>query len=120
VAGVLVSDASELARCRRLFDRLENAISHHKREHDSGRYFADDPDEALWAARDKILRDYAGRNFSTQRQDSVTAQMQDLLVTAVEMGCYDAADWIDRSFFRERERWADSPLGPLPSRTFPG
>ena len=42
----------------RLFNRLEAAISHHKKAHlPEGQYFADDPDEALWAARDKILAD---------------------------------------------------------------
>lgn len=37
----------------RLFNRLEAAVSHHKK--DKGKLFADEVDEALWAARDKIL-----------------------------------------------------------------
>jgi hypothetical protein len=41
----------------RAFNRLEAAISHHKRDND----FADLEDEALWHARDKILRDVAER-----------------------------------------------------------
>lgn len=49
----------EKDRLVRLFNRLEAAVSHHKKAHDSGRYFADDPDEALWKAREKILNDYA-------------------------------------------------------------
>jgi hypothetical protein len=46
----------------RLFNRLEAAISHHKKAHDSGQFFADTPDDALWAARDKILRDASEGN----------------------------------------------------------
>jgi len=49
---------SERNRYIRLFNRLEAAVSHHKKAHlPQGRYFADDPDEALWKARDKILKD---------------------------------------------------------------
>ena len=40
----------------RLFNRLEAAISHHKR--DSG--FADANDESLWYARDRILKEASG------------------------------------------------------------
>ena len=51
----LVADRN---RYIRLFNRLEAAVSHHKKAHTpEGRYFADDPDEALWKARDKILTD---------------------------------------------------------------
>src|SRR4051812_43086376 len=53
----------------RLFNRLEAAISHHKKAHDSGRYFADDPDEALWAARDKILRDVGDTSEKERVED---------------------------------------------------
>lgn len=42
----------------RVFNRLEAAISHHKRD-TAG--FATDADEALYAARDRILRDTATR-----------------------------------------------------------
>jgi hypothetical protein len=49
----------------RLFNRLEAAISHHKKAHDSGQFFTDTPDEALWAARDKILKTAASKD---QRQ----------------------------------------------------
>lgn len=41
----------------RLFNRLDAAVGHHKRG--CGANFADDIDEALWAARDRILRDAA-------------------------------------------------------------
>lgn len=47
---------AERDRMRRLFNRLEAAVSHHKRAQDG---FADDYDVALYDARDKILRDYA-------------------------------------------------------------
>jgi hypothetical protein len=40
----------------RLFNRLDAAISHHKRDNQ----FADLEDEALWNARDRILHDAGG------------------------------------------------------------
>lgn len=40
----------------RLFNRVEAAISHHKK---ATATFATDADEALYAARDRILRDAA-------------------------------------------------------------
>jgi len=40
----------------RLFNRLEAAISHHQQAD----RFKDDHDEALYAARERILRDAAG------------------------------------------------------------
>lgn len=43
----------------RLFNRLDAAINHHKRDVEAGG-LADDPDERLWKARDRILRDAAG------------------------------------------------------------
>lgn len=42
---------------RRLFNRLEAAVSHHQR--DAG--FVDRHDEALYHARDQVLRDYHER-----------------------------------------------------------
>lgn len=51
---------NERDRWHRLFNRIEAAISHHKKHTD--RLFADNHDEALYAARDRILRDsYEGR-----------------------------------------------------------
>lgn len=38
-----------------------------------------------------------------QRQDSLKAQMVDVQKMAVEMGCYDACDWITRNFFAKIE-----------------
>lgn len=40
----------------RAFNRLDAAVSHHKRDCQ----FADAEDEALWATRDRILRDLGG------------------------------------------------------------
>lgn len=48
---------AERDRYIRLFNRLEAAISHHRKAHESGQFFADVPDEALWKAQDKILKD---------------------------------------------------------------
>lgn len=48
----------ELARWKRLFNRLEAAIGHHKRAGEE-RFFVDAHDEALYAARDRVLRDAA-------------------------------------------------------------
>lgn len=33
------------------------------------------------------------------RQDSLTDQMKDVYKKAIEMACYDAADWIKNNFF---------------------
>lgn len=44
---------------RRLFNRLEAAVSHHRAA--TGE-FRSGHDEALYVARDKVLRDYAGGN----------------------------------------------------------
>ncbi len=41
---------------QRLFNRLDAAISHHKRDQ-GDTPFASDADERLYAARDRILRD---------------------------------------------------------------
>jgi hypothetical protein len=46
---------------RRLFNRIEAAISHHRR--DKSELFVDDIDERLYAARDRILRDSAEGNW---------------------------------------------------------
>jgi hypothetical protein len=35
-----------------------------------------------------------------QRQDSLTDQMETVLKLATEAGCYDAADWLKRIFFK--------------------
>ncbi len=48
----------ERDRWIRLFNRLEAAVSHHKK--DKSTVFVDEVDEALYAARDHILRDAAG------------------------------------------------------------
>jgi 1,2-phenylacetyl-CoA epoxidase PaaB subunit len=48
---------AERDRWVRLFNRLEAAVSHHKKA--SARRFVDDHDEALYAARDRICRDAA-------------------------------------------------------------
>lgn len=40
----------------RLFNRLDAAINHHKRD---TAQFATDADERLWAARDRIVREAA-------------------------------------------------------------
>lgn len=47
---------AERDRMRRLFNRLEAAISYHKLDKVT---FNDDVDDALYVARDRILRDYA-------------------------------------------------------------
>lgn len=44
-------------------------------------------------------------------QRSVTSQMADVRTWAVEQGMYDAADWIERAFFRigmESPSWGGS------------
>ncbi len=51
-----IATENERDRWIRLFNRLEAAVSHHKRA--TGE-FATDADEALYAARDRILRDAA-------------------------------------------------------------
>lgn len=38
-----------------------------------------------------------------QRQDSLYSQMVSVQGKAVEMGCYDACDWITRNFFAKIE-----------------
>lgn len=40
------------------------------------------------------------------RQDSVSEQMQSVEEAAVQMGCYDAVDWI-------RKRWTDERSTPM-------
>lgn len=45
----------------RLFNRLEAAIAHHKRDTEWAAT-TDDADEALWVARDRIVRDAADRD----------------------------------------------------------
>lgn len=35
---------------------------------------------------------------SPQRQDSLDHQMQDVYAAAVRLGCYAAADWINRAY----------------------
>lgn len=47
---------SDALRMVRLFNRLEAAVSHHKKGHEA--LFVEDPDAALWNARDKILKDF--------------------------------------------------------------
>lgn len=37
-----------------------------------------------------------------QRQDSLDAQMRDVMKKAVEMGCYDAHDWLLRNYLRSQ------------------
>lgn len=48
-------------RMRRYFNRLEAAVSHHRRavEEDGALIGPETWDMALWKVRDKILRDYA-------------------------------------------------------------
>jgi len=48
----------ERDRLQRLFNRLEAAITHHKRDCEASD-IPDTHDEALWAARDRVLRDSA-------------------------------------------------------------
>jgi hypothetical protein len=43
-----------------------------------------------------------------QRQDSLTDQMEEVMRLANRAGCYDAADWIGRRFFPERQKFADA------------
>lgn len=38
--------------------------------------------------------------YPTNRQDSLTDQMETVLNLATEAGCYDAADWLKRVFFK--------------------
>lgn len=47
---------AERDRVRRLYNRLEAAVAHHKR--DKG-IFYDHVDEALYAAAKRVLKDYA-------------------------------------------------------------
>lgn len=42
----------------RILNRLDGAINHHQAAHQSGRFFSDLPDDALWKARDKIMSDW--------------------------------------------------------------
>jgi hypothetical protein len=35
------------------------------------------------------------------RQDSLTDQMETVLDLAIKEGCYDAADWLKRVFFKQ-------------------
>lgn len=52
--------ALERDHIRRLFNRLEAAVSHHRRATEG--HFRNAHDEALYAARDKVLSDYADGN----------------------------------------------------------
>lgn len=55
----LIDEArSETARVQRLFNRLEAAITHHRKACEANDV-PDTHDEALWAARDRVLRDAA-------------------------------------------------------------
>lgn len=47
--------------CRRLFNRIEVTISHHRR--DKSDLFTDEVDDRLYAARDRVLRDSAKGNW---------------------------------------------------------
>lgn len=64
-----IEDAAALRADRdryvRLFNRLDAAISHHK----AAERFPDDHDEALWAARDRILRAAATPDEPGKRGD---------------------------------------------------
>lgn len=40
--------------------------------------------------------------FLRQRQDSLTDQMKTVYKLANKNGCYDAADWLKRHFFKEK------------------
>lgn len=51
--------AAERDHWIRLWNRLEAAITHHRRDKLNGVDTSDEIDEALWKARDKILRDAA-------------------------------------------------------------
>ena len=53
-------------------------------------------DEALYF----LLKDFdvIPKTALGQRQDSLTDQMQDVIKQAVNMGCYDAHDWLIESF----------------------
>ena len=46
-----------------------------------------------------------------QRQDSLKAQMIDVQKIVVEMGCYDACDWITRNFFAKLEEAGGKSAG---------
>lgn len=61
-ARALASAAiTERDRLRRLIVRLDAAVSHHKKRHQpDGLLFAEAADEALWDARDKVIRDWQG------------------------------------------------------------
>ena len=57
---------AERDRWIRLFNRLEAAITHHKKAKSA--MFVDEVDEALYAARDRVLRD-AATNQEGRRED---------------------------------------------------
>ena len=43
----------------RLFNRLQGAVQHHKNAYSAAGFAADLPDEALWSAMDRVLKDAA-------------------------------------------------------------
>jgi hypothetical protein len=44
----------------RLFNRLEGAVTHHRKAYDMDQAaLPESPDEALWAAHDRVVRDAA-------------------------------------------------------------
>jgi len=40
-----------------------------------------------------------------QRQDSVTQQIEDLLLVATKLGMYDARDWLNRTWIEAWKKW---------------
>ena len=55
---MFVSARDDRDRFHRLFNRIEAAITHHRRDCEANDV-PDTHDEALWAARDRVLRDSA-------------------------------------------------------------
>lgn len=48
----------------------------------------------------------------SQRQDSLYDQLQDVYKAAVEIGCYDAADYIRRHVDHIRDAWLKEKAEP--------
>jgi hypothetical protein len=49
----------------------------------------------------------------SQRQDSLADQMRDVMKAAVDMGCYDAHEWLVRNFEEPPEPEPDPELEAL-------
>lgn len=66
-------------------------------------------ESSLFKSGDDVIVAIIGKNVPSdavllpQRQDSLFDQMKSVQDKAVEMGCYDACDWITRNFFAKIE-----------------